>query len=50
MMDACNAFPLRQVRLVDPWINSFCEVHAIFAKVFRWNESPEACKKAYDET
>lgn len=50
MIDACAAFPLHHVRLVDPWINSFCKVHAVFARAFRWDEGPAACKKAYDET
>lgn len=50
MINDCSAFPLHQIRLVDPFINSFCEHHMIFAKVIHWSEGPEASKEYYDET
>ncbi|TLD34263.1 hypothetical protein PspLS_00312 [Pyricularia sp. CBS 133598] len=50
MINDCAVFPLHQVRLVDPFINSFCKHHMIFDQVIHWSKGPKACKEYYDET
>ncbi|KAK6208372.1 hypothetical protein LQW54_006852 [Pestalotiopsis sp. IQ-011] len=54
MFKACASFPLRQMRLIDDYVDKFCSLHLTLADVFThgtpWDDAKDICVREYLET
>lgn len=54
MFEACAKFPLKQMRLIDNFVDKFCSLHLTLEAVWchrkPWRQGKDICMNEYEQT